>query len=155
MEDSINTITEYLRTRSRLIIVILLVITILLFLLFAVLNQDKDGSMNEIIPTGTVTEPIAIPSPPVFTYAPYPTLPPAVAADLAYPINYDNIIIMFKPKSGTFLIYYQTDEAEARATFEQFAAELSIPASAYRQEYGLMSPPTLPPAYGQLGENPN
>jgi len=137
MEKLINGIHAH----AKIIIASLIVVVILLMLVIRFFPKKTTTSQQQ---TDTSTPSIHQEMP---TYAPYPTIPPPLLPELEYPVIYNTITVEFKPKSGTFLIYYDKDEGAAKRDFAAYIDTLGLPKDQYRVEYRSLELITLPPAY--------
>lgn len=96
---------------------------------------------DEITPTQSLGPTIT----PVQINYTFPTLAPNVQQELLYPIEYENMTIEYKPRSGTFLMYYRGDLNQATEVGGRFFSELNIDPNSYRVEYRSLNPISLPP----------
>jgi len=147
MEKIIN----YIQKNNKIIILILilgimvLVVSIQQFI--SKESQIPEQTPSPLSPTTTIPtiEPQYI--------SPYPTIPPSIKPDLQYPVNFKSITVEFKPRSGTFLIYYNGPIQTAQDEFEEFMNRLSLSKEDYPFEYRSLEPISLPPAYNLENEN--
>ncbi len=98
-------------------------------------------TIDEITPTQTLGPTIT----PVQINYTFPTLAPNVQQELLYPIEYENMTIEYKPRSGTFLMYYRGNLNQATEVSGRFFSELNIDPNSYRVEYRSLNPISLPP----------
>lgn len=119
---------------------LILFIVILSMVINSFRSQPSENGENI-----TPTQPLGPTITPVQINYVFPTLAPALQQELIYPIEYDNMTIEYKPRSGTFLMYYRGDISTATTTGNRFFAEENIDPNSYRVEYRSLEPVTLPP----------
>lgn len=138
MENIIN----FIQKHSKIIIIVLVISIGLIFtaLRLTIKKPSPDAELILVSPTLSQDFP---------EYSPYPSIPPLVVQELKYPVIFNSVTIEFKPRSGTFLVYYKGPKEIATQDYLNFMNSLNLNPIEYRVDYRTLELISLPPAYQQ------
>jgi len=142
-----NNLISFVTNRWRLLAFILVAILVTIFIALN-LNKKQVSTIPSVEVTPTSSEP-TIMVPTEIIYSPYPTLTENLKEELQYPVDYQGITVEFRPKSGTFLIYYDEELSQAETKFQSYLNSLGLVKENYRNEFRSLKNDPLPPAYSQ------
>ena len=138
---------NFIQTRKKIIIIVLIIIFSIILLMMRFMMKTN---LQEPSPL-----PIAVTLSPevVVHYSPYPTIPPIIQPRLKYPMKFNSVTVEFRPRSGTFLVYYEGPVDAATKDYFGFMDRLGLKPEDYSVEYRSLEPISLPPAYNRESEN--
>ncbi|MDA1316781.1 MAG: hypothetical protein O3B87_02015 [bacterium] len=135
-------IFELFIRHSKGTIIGLAVLVVLLILLIQVFLRTNTNPAPESSLVDDLT-----PIPTEIVFSPYPTIPYSVSPNLEYPVSVNESTIEFRPKSGTFIIYYKNEKEVAERDYIQFIASLGLSIKDFRTDYRSLKPEEAPHQY--------
>jgi hypothetical protein len=120
-------------------------LVIILFILYLAVQRltSRQPDQEEVSPTPAEVFPPTIT--PVDVRSTIPTMSAENKKELQYPVKFEEITVVYKSQSGTFLIYHLGDPAIAKASFTRLMQQMSINPALYLVEYRSLEPDPLPP----------
>lgn len=123
-------------------LVLIIIVLIIIVDYVSNLPPEEDITIEDVGPVPTVTPVDAVNILPTRTP---PPLPQETLNELLYPVKFEETTVVYKPQSGTFLIYYHGDKAVAEASFDRLATRLNLNKENHDIRYRSLEPVKLPP----------
>ncbi len=131
----------FIRHSKEIIIGLVILVIILIILIQVFLRINNKNIPNTPSKDKLTTIPTEI------VFSPYPTVLPNMLPNLEYPIKVNESTIKFRPKSGTFIIYFNGEKESAERDYIQYVASLGLNINDFRTDYRSLKPKELPHQY--------
>ncbi len=117
---------DYFEDSKHRKVIILLIFTLLFIIAttYILSSKQKDTSNNS---DSISSIPLNI--------TPKPNLPLSRFEEFKYPLKFENISVEYRPKSGTFIIYYQGLKGPAEDSFRKFMRKKALLFRDYNTDY--------------------